>query len=247
MRQAEVRIDNSPLVYQASKLFGSWSQAVKAAGTELPPRMLKLRHHTPESLLEHLRKAAASGTIMWTTSFMNKQGGTILKWVARYFGSWENALASAGIEKPKRPPSSTAHMRRPPKYTTEESILQAIQLRSSQGLSMIQKDLIRNAQDGGDFLLLRTAIKRWGTWGDALVVAGICKTGDRVGRRRFWNQETVLIDLRKRLQAGKSVTASGIAHGPERDGGLAHAIRRYFTSHDAAVAAAKKADCSKEV
>jgi hypothetical protein len=247
MRQAEVRIDNSPLLNQAVKLFGTWPDALKAAGTELPPRMLKLRHYTPESLLEHLRNAAAAGTVMWSTSFMNKKNGIVLKWVARYFGTWENALAQAGIERPKRPPSSTAHMQRPPKYDSDESILKAIQLRSSQGLSMIQKDLTRNLPEGGDLNLLRTAIKRWGTWGDALVVAGICKIGDRVGRRRFWNQETVLVAMRKRLQEGKRMISSAMSRGPERDVALVNAISRYFTSHNAAVAAAKKADFRTDV
>lgn len=87
----------------ARRLFGSWPEAVVAAGLE-PVRRARAKH-TRESLIEWMRKRAARGQVLTT---YDPEVHRIYHAIRRLFGSWHTALAAAGL-----PPSTRGNRIKP--------------------------------------------------------------------------------------------------------------------------------------
>lgn len=115
----DVRARNRPLYAAARKRFGSWEEAVKAAGLrveppqkrsskreEEPPRAKRsYTRWTPESIVEEIRRLSDEG------ADLSKKGArtdhnSLFNAAWRYYGSWEAAMERAGFEVPptKRAP-----------------------------------------------------------------------------------------------------------------------------------------------
>jgi hypothetical protein len=178
LQDNEVRTDNSALLLQAMKCFGNWRSALAAAKVKRAPRMLEQRRFTPATLITYLQEKAAVGTVMWSSTFQNIPSERIvLKWAIRYFGSWQGALAKAGISSPPQSPNRGKNLpKREKRFANPEAILDGIRLRVSEGKSLLQLDLAKTVPKGGDVVLVRSARTAFGSWPDALVAAGIGPT-----------------------------------------------------------------------
>jgi hypothetical protein len=231
LQDACVRVDNGPLLVQGVKEFGTWGAALNASKVKPVPRMIEQRKYTPKTLIAYLQEQAAAGTVMWSSTFVKRpRGVAVLKWAVRYFGSWQGALAKAGIDSPQQPASRSMHLpKKERRFANDEAILDAIRQRVSEGKSMMQKDVSRKLSDGGDWKLMLSGRAAFGTWPKALVAAGVSAPGERFSRTRFWDQESVIIALKRRHAAGPPF---------KYDNALESAMKRYFPDRSAAYKAA---------
>jgi hypothetical protein len=106
---------------------------------------------------------------------------------ARYFGSWDNALAAAGLEPLRR-------------KWTKELILEETRKHCRQGTPLHR---IRQV----DGRLGSAARYHFATWHDALVAAGVATEASRPGPCESWSKQRVIDELRARHRQGLPLTS----------------------------------------
>jgi hypothetical protein len=155
-------------LYQAAKRhFGSWPQAIEAAG--FPAR----RRWTRAAIIEAIQHRERENLPLWKVS----QRDPPLYWAAkRHFGGWRKALAAAGCEV------------KFPKKWTRDSVCQSLrELRDRPGsFTMSQRATLRCA-----------SLRYFASWAAALASVGIRSqprqawTADRVlWETRAWHHQT---------------------------------------------------------
>lgn len=248
---------DSGLATAAYKYFGSWHQAVLAAGIEYQPR----RKWTRERLIQEIRTWYPDGQLkadVWT------EDKGLAAAALNYFGSWHNALKAAGIEPKRRMWSQeralkelrdwrqgnpqtglwmadkglasaalkyfgsinqalhAAGVEPRPRGWNKQALIESIQDRHVRGLTL------RDGVEGQDTALVSSAKRHFGSWGAALQAAGITVTW-----QRRWKKETVVKELRHWHQRGLPLRSIADEYGA-----LYGAVYRYFGSWRAALAAA---------
>lgn len=147
-------------LYEASRRhFGSWNQALVAAGINLENIRLptKPRHFNREELIEALRKRKQSGqTLVWRlVCFENRSFATAVKCA---FGSWKRAMTAAGIAiEPDNRPTSRWDL---------PQILDAIQRLQQEGKSL-KCSHVRKEHGA----LVSAARRFFATWDEAVAAA----------------------------------------------------------------------------
>jgi len=142
-----VRQTDKPLYAAAARLFGTWLNAVLAAG--LP--MKQLRRWTKEDVLAAIHEARARGL---TTAEISTQNPSLCGAAKRHFGGWRGAMVAAGVpvEMPRR--------------WNRATVIAAIQAHSRSGFALSQ--VWRR-----DKPLFRAATRWFGNWEHALSAAGL--------------------------------------------------------------------------
>lgn len=196
-----VRNSDSGLCTAAYKFFGNWRNAVIAAGLKNKLR----RTWDRPTIIRLLQARYQSGQSM--TSAWNDDP-TLFSASQRYFGNWGKALQAAGIDPPQH------------RSWTKVNVVAAIRERQRKRLSMtsVWED---------DQLLYRGAIGRYGTWNNALAVAGIHL------ERTKWSKPLILAELRAWRRNHPDRTS--IVRDNRK---LAAAARKYFGSLETAFAEA---------
>jgi hypothetical protein len=244
------------LYHAACRRFGSWRNALRAAGLEPKP----IRKWTKERVIKELRAVHR----LPTTNIRKVDMGLVGA-VEKYFGGLGNARRAAGLE-------------RPPRVWSPKRVIEAIQDRHVRGVP------IQHANWKGDRPLAQAAKRYFGNWYNALVAAGLGHLGtprrtwtaekvlraiqdrhDRglpihrvnrhdgslfyaaekyfgcwskalvaaglnSARRRSWNPDRVLEAIRSRKRRGLPIRNVGV-----HDAGLARAARRHFGTWRAAL------------
>lgn len=136
--------------------FGSWQEALEAAGIALDPRNTG---YDRETLLEHLRDLAETLGRTPRRTDLEATGGPCPRTYQSHFGSWSEALVEAGLEV--EPPSK--------RYEREElvEILRALAQQLGHAPSMAE--LWRRE----DLPTPSTYKYRFGRWNAALEEAGL--------------------------------------------------------------------------
>jgi len=189
------------LVSAARRHFGSWSKAVVAAGVD-PTKLQRVvpwsRERVIEAILTRtLRSEPLVARLIEPRSLVDAG--------QRFFGSWKAAVSAAGVDpratelQPRRiKPSARATVRaatpkrpgRPPPVWTDERILQAIVDRVREGKRINSWAVSRDHPS-----LYRTARRHFGTWDNAIRVAGFDPLEHR--RDRIRGRNTGTPDARK--------------------------------------------------
>jgi hypothetical protein len=166
----DIRTANPALERAARRHFGSWYNAQVAAG--LNPR--KYRRWTQESILQTLREAHQQGRAL---SAIWREDRCLCRSATRRFGSWQKALAAAGLQ-PYRREWSKAH------------VAEEIRIWQRQGwpLTRVWKD--NNS-------LYTNAKRLFGTWRNALLMAGL------EPKRKSWTRKAVIDALRASHDRGQ--------------------------------------------
>lgn len=174
--QIERRYHN--LVSAARRHFGSWSKAVMAAGVD-PTKLQRVvpwsRERVIEAILTRtLRSEPLVARLIEPRSLVDAG--------YRFFGSWRAAVSAAGVDprvtelpprrvkKPARVTARAAVRKRPhkpPPVWTDERLLEAIVDRVRQGKRINSWAVSRDHAS-----LYRTARRHFGTWDNAIRMAG---------------------------------------------------------------------------
>jgi len=135
----------------AWKYFGSWGEAVKAAGLadQIPVRRLRKRW-SREDVLNTIREGHASGVKL---SKLRKQKLGIENAARRHFGQWRRAIEAAGLEPTRR-------------IWSRELIISEILKRRDEGKSL-------SSGNRHNINLNAAAGRHFGSWTAALQAAGV--------------------------------------------------------------------------
>jgi hypothetical protein len=142
---------NPSLVAAARRYFGSWQQAVTAAGlaSQLPKRQPR-RTWTRQKVLQAIRDWHEKGRPLKAVAQEDK--GLHFQ-ACKYFGSWREALAAVGLTPPA------------PRWT-HKRVVEAIRIWHVQGVPP-------GRISGQDSRLFRAGVRLFGRWSKALEAAGL--------------------------------------------------------------------------
>jgi len=160
-----VSVSDCGLVAAASRRFGSWNHALKAAG--LDPIVCRKRAPawTPERVLETVRGIdREGGRLNWTALGL----GGLLTAAVRSFGSWDQTLRAAGLDPDE--------IRRHRKPWTPDDLLDEIRRKHRAGEAL-------NAQRLSPASMYHAARVFFGSWDAALAAAGLDPNKIRKSRR----------------------------------------------------------------
>ncbi|MBA4019767.1 MAG: hypothetical protein C0483_21590 [Pirellula sp.] len=143
-------------LYQAAlRMFGSWRNAVVAAG--LPASESRShREWTASRLLRSIRALSRQPKRL-TAEEVRERYGQLVPAARRYFGSWSKALVAAGVT-PSRSPNANKW--------SEAGVMEAILTRAIRNESM-EQGAVRPRS------LVQASISLFGSWHDAIQLAGI--------------------------------------------------------------------------
>ncbi|MCC5840106.1 MAG: hypothetical protein JJT96_08280 [Opitutales bacterium] len=217
---------DSGLQTSALRYFGSWKEALEAAGVAMPSRAAKKRDRvpvfaTPEAVVEELKRRMAAGEPV--RAFQLQQGTetdrNLLLDSRLHFGPHVEALKAAGLRpdgrlrappprylptKPKepRPP-------RPPTGPSREEVLAFIRDRVEKG-EHLNCDRIARA---GHSRVTNAARRIFGHWRAALNAAGVDVPNNKVGARAQPkpSREDIIAFMKKRVDDGIGLSSAKLS------------------------------------
>jgi hypothetical protein len=196
-------------LYQAgARVFGSWRNAVMAAG--IPPnRVFAHDRWPPARILAAIRTLARKGRPR--RNELQRRNASLVQAAARTYGSWPKAVIAAGVDPIK--------FRRVPPWT-KDRIIEAILVR-----------VLKNEPLGSTTVrpesLAEAAARFFGSWGSALAAAGLdpkrymrdspyaglAAIGEDAAAGRppqRWSREAVCQAILARLRKQRSMNASAV-------------------------------------
>lgn len=145
----------SPLYQAASRIFGTWRNAVMAAGIA-PHRALMHEQWSASKILAAIRTLCRRSRPLRQAE-LKKKYGPLVRAARRIFGSWSVAVAAAGVDPYK--------LRRFPPWTRQR-IVEAILIRALRNEPLGSRTVDpRSLADAGT--------RVFGSWGAALAASGL--------------------------------------------------------------------------
>jgi hypothetical protein len=197
------------------RLFGQWDVAMKAAGIE-PARVRRHRRWSRAAVIKRIRQLSAEGHVL-TCGVLQKIEATLPSAAYRYFATWDDALAAAGIDP-------ALWRRRVPTWTRER-VIAAIHVIRDRGGRLNHAAVGRSSMS-------RAAVLLFGCWDAALRAAGLDPGAVRRWRKP-WTADELIAELQRKHKAGEALNARDVS--PTM---LRRAADRLFGSWDSALAAA---------
>lgn len=191
------------LVTTARRFFGTWEEAIEAAGFRYDDIRLA-RQYSDEELLARLRQTAAENPL-WNRARLKRSRSLLVK----RFGSIDAALKKAGIDNWPR-----TDIRR---YLTRDEVIARLQARAATDSDMSTAALAKD-----ELPLYASILRRFDSVWDAFRAAGLPFDN----APHSWTPDRILETLRTRHSLGQSLTAKDLAR--EVSTGLQSAIARVF-------------------
>jgi hypothetical protein len=214
--------------------FGSWRQAIRAAGFEPKDVCRRRRKWTQERVVERIRELHAAGEdLSHSAAKRNHQYLVVVAISPRFFGNWRHAVEAAGISYGE----VSKH-----EYWDRERVVARIQELHAAGQSLSHEEAKRHH---GALVSAASSPRYFGSWGSAVQAAGI--DYDSVRKINRWTRESILATIREVHAAGEAVTNSNMRRLGYR--GMMEAASRSenFGSWAAAVQAAGVPERSRSV
>lgn len=186
--------DDQGLLAAANYHFGSWGEAVNAAGIDYDREVRRIPKWTRERIIEGIREASDAGADLSWTSVTTDPRFSPLAYAAireSQFGSWDAALEAAGED-----PGSVRRY----ESWDEDKITRRIKRRHAEGLALNSK-----AMQDQDSKLFNAALNYFGAWDAALEAAGI--EPDRVYKRRRWDRDIIRAEIKRLDAEGEDLAA----------------------------------------
>ena len=216
LNEGAVRDADQGLVLAARKLWGSWDEALQAAGYD--PADIRLQRHpwTKSQIIAAIQSQAADGAPLTQNSIRPESVRFAAK---RLFGSFDAAVRVAGL----------GHLLTKHPRWSRKRIVKAIQARRQTGQPVNCLAVVNS-----DSRLYDAARRYLGGWPSALRAAGIDPDSVR-GKPHPWTPKTVIRELRRRAATGQPATCISSI----RPVSLVRACITFFGSLEEAAAAAK--------
>jgi len=228
------------LMYMASRrIFGSWRNAIQAAGIA-PKRVLTWERWSPPRILVMIRHLSRRNRPL-TTDQVELRYDNLVSAARRHFGSWAKAVLAAGVEPTK--------LRRVVPWT-QERIIEAILTRALRNESLVAR-LVEPRS------LVEASHRFFGSWEAAVTAAGLDpkvivlpprrnkqapaatarapRSAVLHARHQPWTKELVIAALHARLREGRPMHSSALMR---EDNSLFRAARRHLKSWNDAMRAA---------
>jgi hypothetical protein len=199
------------LAAAAIRFYGSWANAIAAAGLDYDKIRLKRAPYTIDELRDGIRTLARTKPRMTLSEF--RHATSLGPVAARYYRSIQDAIADAGVAGwPRRVKFRTI---------SESAVIRGLRQRHRNGLSLLKSDIAHDnaALDAG-------IARHFATLERALTAAGLRP------RRQFRTRESVLDDLRREARGKTILTSTQISDS------LREVAARYYGSFQAALDAA---------
>ncbi len=206
------------LLAAANYHFGSWGEAVTAAGIDYANEVRRIPKWTRKRIIQAIQQAHEKGEdLSWTSVTSNRKYSALAYAAIRdnQFSSWDEALKAAGID-----PRSVRRY----EAWDEEKIVRQIKRRQKVGKALNSK-----AMQDEDSKLFNAALNYFGGWDTALEAAGIDPTS--VYKRRRWSEDVIKKEIRDLLKAGEDLAAPNMRRNHSS---LYSAACKYFGSWTAA-------------
>lgn len=216
LRRRAVRAADRDMANSAVRCFGSWGKALATAGIDAEV-VAHRRTWTEDRVIRRIRQLARDGVPLNYASMQRTDFG-LAQAAQKRFGSWDNALQSAGFD-----PTKVRMVRRP---WTRAEIIHLIRSRTGSEVTVNPCDVLP--------LTARLACPRlFGSWKNAFR-----KAGAPCASRRWpiWSRSIVIEAIHARLKAGEPVHCSAVARQAIP---LYDAARRYFGKWEFALKAAR--------
>lgn len=194
-------------------LFGSWGNAVAAAGIDYS-KVRMVRAWTKERALSALRREYDLGRDVSHRALAKRDPG-LRRTIRRIFGSWDAGLEAAGID-----PARVRKLR----VWTRDRLLAILRRERPRFCSELAR------KDAGAAAIVYTFFR---SWHEALRVAGLPSPTSR--KEWWWSRTRVLEEIRARAGDGRGIRPSIVRRSAH---GLHAAASREFGSWDGAVKAA---------
>lgn len=205
--------------------FGSWRNAIIAAGYDPKEVCRRRRKWTQERVLQRIHELHAAGAdLSHSTAKRDHQYLVVVAISPSYFGSWRQAIEAAGIAYDE----VSKHER-----WDRERIVQRIRELHAAGEALSHEEAKRHH---GALVSAASSPRYFGSWGAAVTTAGI--DYNQVRKINRWTRETILATLRELHGSGEAVSIGNMRRLGYR--GMMEAANRpaNFGSWAAAVKAA---------
>jgi DNA-binding protein H-NS len=220
------------LLYEAARrTFGSWRNAVQAAGIA-PERVLTWERWSPAKIFLIVRRLAQRDRPLSVAQIERRYSGMVSA-ARRLFGSWTKAVLAAGV--------TPTRLRRVVPWN-KERVIETILTRALRNESLVARFIEPRS-------LVCAGQRHFGNWAAAVTAAGLdpkvtvlpprrpkkpqaarpaaprkmCPQNPR----RSWTKELVIAAIHKRLQEQRSMNPSALS---QEDGALYRATRRHLRS-----------------
>jgi hypothetical protein len=220
LNYSAVRNSNGRLLANAKRRFGTWKQAVAAAGLDYDKISL-IHRWSKKEILNQLRELHQRKQFPDIRS-LAKKFPKLYDACLRHYGSGLAALEAAGINYQKM-------LNEHPYRWTRSHIVAEIKSRHQEGKTLRRTEMLRKEPEMHRFCY--ATLHHFQTWGKALRAAGLNPSAIR-NRDARWPRERVLKEIRRRFEQGKFLNTDLML----RDCLPLHAAgRRYFGTWKAAV------------
>jgi hypothetical protein len=206
------------LLAAANYHFGSWGEAVNAAGIDYANAVRRIPKWTRAKIIKAIQQAHQKGDdLSWPSVTSNRKYSALAYAAIRdnQFSSWDEALKAAGVD-----PRSVR------RYVAwdEDKILRQIKKRARAGKALNSK-----AMQDEDSKLFNAALNYFGGWDTALEAAGIDPSA--VYKRRRWSEDVIKKEVKALHKAGADLAAPNMRRNHSS---LYSAACKYFGSWTAA-------------
>ena len=216
---------NRSLSWAALRLFGTYDNALKAAGLDpkkirrrpVPPNRYRTRHDVIDGILR--RKLAELPLNDDALRSAEGKDVALYQKARRMFGSWRAAITAAGYDYEK------IRLRGNP-YGDAESVVAELRRRHALGMTVTATGVRRGK--GRDSALYTRALVFFGTWSDAADAAGIPRQMAHPSRAKYPAEADVLAAIRQRHERDLSLGSRDLCHGDQADVALFMRARRLF-------------------
>ena len=200
--------------HAAIRIFGSWDDALRAAGLD-PTDVRKANpYYTAEEIIGAIRERARAREPLDATATREAKP-RLYRSARMIFGGWPEALNEAGVD--------ASRIERKKTKWTRLTIMECLLWRSEKGLPLNTTRIIQE--------IPYPAIKReFGSYPNALRAAGI--DPEKVYLAKRWTRQAILSGIRSRKGAGRLLNVQAVHQEEPR---LLGAARRHFGKWAAAL------------
>lgn len=177
--------------------FGSWRNAIVAAGYDPREVCRRKRKWTVERILGRIRELHGHGEdLSHSAAKRNHQYLVVVAINERFFGSWREAIQAAGIDYEE----VSKH-----EYWSRERICERIRELHRSGESLSHEDAKRFH---GALVSAASSPRYFGSWGAAIRAAGL--DYDQIRKINRWTREKIVKTISELHSQGESVNNSNM-------------------------------------